>query len=173
MRKLLAAIGVSLVDVMFVSGFRASSRSGSGPRAIHLQVIDCSASEVVAMIEGAMRHGTSTDVDGRYADSTAVRDRGSASCGFDLLLRIKRINHAKLYRPAACEANPLPSPDTGQDAANPVEDVIEKYDQMIRYATAILSRIASTAAILRRITKVNAIQPTYQPMIETSRAPKT
>jgi hypothetical protein len=37
--------------------------------AIHSQLINCSASEVAAMIEGAMRHGTTMEVEGNYVDS--------------------------------------------------------------------------------------------------------
>src|SRR4051812_1071718 len=40
--------------------------------AIHSQVINCSASELAAMIEGAMRHGTSMEVDGNYVDFLSV-----------------------------------------------------------------------------------------------------
>ena len=37
--------------------------------AIHSQLISCSASEVAAMIDGAMRHGTTLDVEGNYTDT--------------------------------------------------------------------------------------------------------
>lgn len=37
--------------------------------AIHSQLINCSASEVAAMIEGAMRHGTTMEVESNYVDS--------------------------------------------------------------------------------------------------------
>jgi TnpA family transposase len=93
--------------------------------------------------------------------------------GFDLLPRIKRINHVKLYRPATGE------PDTFQRLApaltRPIRwDLIaEQYDQMIKYATAIRSGTASTEAILRRFTRANAIHPTYQAMIEVGRAQRT
>jgi Tn3 transposase DDE domain len=40
-------------------------------------VINCSASEVAAMVEGAMRHGTSMAVDGNYVDS-----HGQSEVGF-------------------------------------------------------------------------------------------
>jgi TnpA family transposase len=44
---------------------------------------------------------------------------------------------------------------------------------MIKYATAIRAGTASTEAILRRFTRVNAIHPTYQAMIEVGRAQRT
>jgi TnpA family transposase len=44
--------------------------------AIHSQLIGCSASEVAAMIEGVMRHGTTMEVEASYTDSHGlVRDR--------------------------------------------------------------------------------------------------
>ncbi|MDX3005341.1 Tn3 family transposase [Kribbella solani] len=144
--------------------------------AIHSQVINCSASEVAAMIEGAMRHGTAMEVDGNYTDSHGQSEIGfglTRLLGFDLLPRIKRINHAKLYRPAA--GQPDAYPNLTAALTRPIRwDVIgEQYDQMVRYATAIRSGTASTEAILRRFAKANAIHPTYQAMIETGRAQKT
>ena len=49
--------------------------------AIHSQLISCSASEVAAMIEGAMRHGTTMEVEGAYTDSHGLASSGSASPG--------------------------------------------------------------------------------------------
>lgn len=56
------------------------------------------------MVEGAMRHGTSMEVEGNYDDSHGQSEVGfgiTRLLGFDLLPRIKRINMVKLYRPAA------------------------------------------------------------------------
>jgi TnpA family transposase len=56
--------------------------------ASHSQVIDCSASEVAAMIDGAMRHGTSMEVDGNDVDSHGQSEVGfgiTRLLGFDLL----------------------------------------------------------------------------------------
>ncbi|WP_327634727.1 Tn3 family transposase [Kribbella sp. NBC_00482] len=144
--------------------------------AIHSQVINCSASEVAAMIEGAMRHGTSMEVDGNYVDSHGQSEVGfglTRLLGFDLLPRIKRINMVKLYRPATGEPDAYPR--LAPALTRPIRwDVIgQQYDQMIKYATAIRSGTASTDAILRRFTKANAIHPTYQAMIELGRAQKT
>lgn len=47
--------------------------------AIHSQLINCTASEVAAMIEGAMRHGTTMDVEANYTDSLTSRKSGSPS----------------------------------------------------------------------------------------------
>ena len=70
--------------------------------AIRSQVLNCSASQVAAMIEGVMRHGTSMNVDGNYVDSHGQSEIGFAITsllGFKLLARIKQINRVKLYGP--------------------------------------------------------------------------
>jgi TnpA family transposase len=144
--------------------------------AIHSQLLTCSASEVAAMIEGAIRHGTTMEVEGNYTDShgqSEIRFGLTRLLGFDLLPRIKRINTVKLYRPAAGDPNAYPCLQPA--LTRPIRwDVIgQQYDQMVRYATAIRSGTASTEAILRRFAKANAIHPTYQAMIETGRAQKT
>lgn len=144
--------------------------------AIHSQLINCSASEVAAMIEGTMRHGTTMEVDGNYVDSHGQSEIGfgiTRLLGFDLLPRIKRINLVKLYRPDV--GQPDSYPHLAPALTRPIRwDLIaEQYDQMIKYATAIRSGSASTEAILRRFTRTNAMHPTYQAMIETGRAQKT
>jgi TnpA family transposase len=57
--------------------------------AIHSQLIGCSASEVAAMIEGVIRHGTTMDIEVSYTYS-----RGQSEIGFG-------INKAARLRPAA------------------------------------------------------------------------
>lgn len=44
---------------------------------------------------------------------------------------------------------------------------------MIKYATAIRTRSAATAAILRRFKATNLMHPTYQAMLEVGRAQRT
>lgn len=144
--------------------------------AVHSQLISCSASEVAAMIEGAMRHGTEMRVQGNYVDSHGQSEIGfgiTRLLGFKLLPRIKRINHVRLYRPD--KGRPDAHPNLQAALTRPIRwDLIaEQYDQMIRYATAIRLGTASTEVILRRFMKANAQHPTYQAMIECGRAEKT
>ena len=146
-----------------------------GAMAIHSQVINCSASEVAAMIEGVMRHGTSMKVDGNYVDSHGQSEIGfgvTRLLGFDLLPRIKRINKVKLYRPGPATAEPYPLLEPAM--TRPIRwDLIEdNYDMMVKYATAIRVGTASTEALLRRFTR-NASHPVYQAMLELGRAQKT
>jgi TnpA family transposase len=144
--------------------------------AVHSQLINCSASEVAAMIEGAMRRGTAMEVEGNYVDSHGQSEVGfgiTRLLGFALLPRIKRINKVRLYRPAPGEPDAYPR--LAPALTRPIRwDVIaEQYDQMIKYATAIRSGTASIEAILRRFTQANAIHPAYQAMIEVGRAQRT
>ncbi|MFJ9591100.1 Tn3 family transposase [Streptomyces acidicola] len=52
------------------------------------------------------------------------------------------------------------------------ERIAQQCDQMIKYATAIRTRTASTEAILRRFT-LNASHPTYAAMLEVGRTQKS
>lgn len=147
----------------------------SGAMAIHSQLITCTASEVAAMIEGVMRHGTSMRVEGNYVDTHGQSEIGfgiTRLLGFDLLPRIKQINRVKLYRPAA--GNPHAWPGLEAALTRPIRwDLIERnYDMLVKYATAIRVGTASTEAILRRFTR-NASHPVYQAMLELGRAQKT
>ena len=142
---------------------------------VHSQLLACSASEIAAMIEGAMRHATTMDVQGNYTDSNGQSEIGFAITrllDFDLLPRIKRINRVRLYRPAAGE--PRAYSHLTPALTRPIRwDVVrEQYDQMIKYATAIRTGTASTEAILRRFTR-HAAHPTYTAMLEVGRAQKT
>ena len=146
-----------------------------GSVVVHSQTLRASASEVAAMVEGAIRHGTTMSVEGNYVDSHGQSEIGfgvTRLLNIDLLPRIKQINRVKLYRPAAGE------PDAYANLApamtRPIRwDVIaNNYDQVIKYATAIRTRTASTEAILSRFTRA-ASHPAYQAMLEIGRAQRT
>ncbi len=145
-----------------------------GSMAVHSQHLSCTASEVAAMVEGAIHHGTSMDVEANYTDSHGASEIGfgiTRLLGFDLLPRLKRINKTRLYRPAAgADAYPRLAPAL----TRPIrwELIADQYDQMIKYATAIRTGTASTEAILRRFTRT-AAHPSYQAMLETGRAQRT
>ncbi|MEU7096088.1 Tn3 family transposase [Kitasatospora aureofaciens] len=75
-----------------------------GSVVVHSQTLRASASEVAAMVEGAIRHGTTMSVEGNYVDS-----HGQSEIGFgitrllnvDLLPRIKQINRVMKFHPGA------------------------------------------------------------------------
>jgi TnpA family transposase len=144
--------------------------------AIHSQLISCSAMEVAAMIDGAMRHGTTMDVEGNYTDTHGqswIAFGITRLLGFLLLPRIKGLNRTKLYQ--AERGDRALYPGLVPALTRPIrwDRIAEQYDQMIKYATAIRTRTAQTEAILRRFMQANAIHPTYQAMIELGRAQKT
>ena len=146
-----------------------------GSMVVHSQRLRASASEVHAMVEGAIRHGTTMTVEGNYVDSHGQSEIGfgiTRLLGFDLLPRIKQINKIRLYRPAA--GQPEAYPQLGPALTRPIRwDLIaQQYDQMIKYATAIRTGTATTEAILRRFTRA-ASHPTYQAMLEVGRAQRT
>jgi len=143
--------------------------------AVHSQLISCTASDVAAMIKGAMRHGTTMDVESNYVDSNGQSEIGfgiTRLLGFDLLPRIKRINTVKLYRPSPGEPDAYPRLAPALTRPIRFDLIAEQYDQMIKYATAIRAGTASTEAILRRFTR-NASHPTYAAMLEVGRPQKT
>lgn len=82
------------------------------------------------------------------------------------------LTKVRLYRPVAVD--PDAHPQLGPALTRPIrwELIAQQYDQMIKYATAIRTRTASTEAILRRFTR-NASHPTYAAMLEAGRAQKT
>jgi len=127
------------------------------------------------MIEGAMHHGTSMDVEANYTDTHGQSIIGfglTRLLGFDLLPRIKAINRVRLYRAGLEDSYP----QLGAAVLNrPIRwDLIaDQYDQMIKYATAIRTRSAETAAILRRFQQTNLMHPTYQAMLEVGRAQRS
>jgi TnpA family transposase len=145
--------------------------------AIHSQLISCTASEVAAMIEGAIRHGTDMQLEANYVDSHRQSEIGfglTRLLGFDLLPRLKRINVTKLYLPDADTRGQLADLAPVLSRRTPIrwELIAQQYDQLIKYATAIRAGTASTEAILRRFTRA-ATHPTYQAMLEVGRAQKT
>lgn len=146
-----------------------------GAMAVHSQLLECSASEVHAMVEGAMRHGTDMEVESSYVDTHGQSFIGfgiTRLLGFDLLPRIKQINKCKLYLPAAGDLDRYPRLKPA--LTNPIRwELIENnYDLMMRYATAIRLGTASTEAILRRFNS-QVTHPAYSAMLEVGRAQRT
>ena len=146
-----------------------------GAMAVHSQLLECSASEVHAMVEGAMRHGTDMDIEANYVDTHGQSFIGfgvTRLLGFDLLPRIKQINRCKLYLPAAGDLDRYPR--LRPALTNPIrwELIEQQYDLMMKYATAIRLGTASTEAILRRFNS-DVTHPAYAAMLEVGRAQRT
>lgn len=147
----------------------------TGSMAVHSQLLSCSASEVHAMVEGAMRHGTEMSIESNYVDSHGASFVGfgiTRLLGFDLIARFKQINRMKLYLPDRGAAETYPH--LGPALTRPVRwDLIaQQYDPMVKYGTAIRQGTASTEAILRRFTK-DVTHPAYAAMLELGRAQRS
>lgn len=83
-----------------------------GSVVVRSQTLAASASEVAAMVEGAIRHGTTMQVEGNYVDTHGQSEIGfgiTRLLGVDLLPRIERINKVRLYRPAAGQPEAYPN----------------------------------------------------------------
>nr|WP_218917419.1 Tn3 family transposase [Luteipulveratus mongoliensis] len=82
--------------------------------AIHSQLVSGTASEVAAMIEGAMRHDTSMAVEGNYGDSHGQSEVGfgitrARLLGFDLLPRISGSTWSSCTGPRPANRTPTPT----------------------------------------------------------------
>lgn len=143
---------------------------------IYSQLKRCSSSEVAAMIEGVVHHGTEMEVDRQYVDSHGQSEVAFAFCrllDFSLLPRLKAISSQRLYLPAAGTGGsyPILSPCL----TRPIDwDLIRtQYDEKVRYATALQERTADAESILRRFTRSNRLHPTYRALAELGKAVKT
>ena len=147
-----------------------------GSVCIHSRLRRCSSSEVAAMIEGVLRHDTTMKVERQYVDSHGQSEVAFAFCrilGFQLLPRLKAIGAQRLYLPEASEIAAYPN--LSCILARPIDwTLIEQhYDEIVRYATAMVERTADPEAILRRFTRSNVQHPTYKALAELGKAVKT
>jgi TnpA family transposase len=143
---------------------------------IYSQLKTVASSEVAAMLEGLLRHGTEMDVEKNYVDSGGQSLVAFAFChllNFQLLPRLKGIHRQKLSRPTTGE--PDAYPHLQAILTGPIRwDLIRRqYDQMIKYATALRLGTADAQTILKRFTRSQFQHPTYRAIIELGKAIKT
>ena len=143
---------------------------------IYSQLRRCSSSEVAAMIEGVLRHCTDMEIQRQYVDShgqSEVAFAFSHLLGFDLLPRLKGIARQRLYLPAAADAAEYPALAPILTRAINWDLIVQQYDEMVKYTTALRIGTADPEAILRRFTRNNATHPTYLALAELGKAIKT
>jgi TnpA family transposase len=142
---------------------------------IYSQFKRVSSSEAGAMINGVLRHCTEMDVDKQFVDTHGQNAVAFAFChllGFDLMPRLKDINHQKLHRAFAGQS--LPNLE-GMMSAKPIDwDLIEEqFDTIVKHAVALKLKITDAESLLRRFTRKNAQHPAYKAFAELGRAIKT
>jgi TnpA family transposase len=143
---------------------------------IYSQLKTVSSSEVAAMLEGLLRHGTEMEVTKNYVDSHGQSTVAFAFChllNFQLLPRLKGIHRQKLARPTT--GQPEAYPHLQAILTRPIrwELIRQQYDQMIKYATALRLGTADANAILKRFARSNYQHPTYRAITELGKAVKT
>ena len=143
---------------------------------IHSQLESPSSSEVASMIEGVVHHRTEMEVDRQYVDPhgrSTVAFAFRRLLGFQLLPRLKAIHKRKLYRPDVGQ------PDAHRDLravlTKPInwELIRQRYDPMVKYATAVRLGTAETEAIPRRFTRHDVRHPTSKAFAGLGKAVKT
>ena len=99
------------------------------------------------MTEGAVRHGTTMELEGNYVDSHGQTEIGFAIAlllGFDLLPRIKQINKVRLYQPDRGDPDAYPQLKPAMTRPIRWELIAPNYDLFVKDATAIRVGTAST-----------------------------
>ncbi len=134
-------------------------------------------SEVAAMVEGLIRHDTEMRVERNFVDSHGQSEVAFAFArflGFDLLPRLKRVKHERLYLPDKGTRDCYPHL-AGVFAANPIrwQLIEEQYDEMVRHVVAVKDRTAPIDSILRRFSRYNRTHPTYKALTQLGKALKT
>jgi TnpA family transposase/DNA-binding cell septation regulator SpoVG len=143
---------------------------------IYSQLKRCSSSEVASMIEGVLRHCTEMSVEKQYVDThgqSEVAFAFSHLLGFNLMPRLKNIARQKLYLPGSGMAENYPNLTPALSRPINWDIILQQYDQMIKYTTALKQGTADPEAILRRFTRGNVTHPTYKALAELGKVIKT
>jgi TnpA family transposase len=143
---------------------------------IYSKIKTISSSEVATMIEGLVRHDTEMRVEKNFVDSHGQSEVAFAFCrllGFELMPRLKRIKHQRLYLPGRGMRRAF------RHLAGVLEHPInwalirEQYDEIVRHVVALAEHTGPVDSILRRFSKYNKTHPTYLACLELGKAVKT
>ena len=99
------------------------------------------------MIEGVLRHCTEMAVDRQYVDShgqSEVAFAFSHLLGFQLLPRLKAIHAQRLYRADAGQPDAFPHLQPVLSRPIQWDLILQQYDEMIKYASALRLGTADT-----------------------------
>jgi TnpA family transposase len=147
-----------------------------GAVCIYSQLKRYSSSEVVAIMDGVLRHYTEMTVEKNYVESHCQSAIGLAFThllGFQLLARLKGIGGQKLSRRETGNPDPYPHLQAVLTRSIRWDLIRQQYDEMIKYATALRLGTADAESILRRFTRSASQHPTYQALAELGKAVKT
>lgn len=140
---------------------------------IYSQLKRCSSSEVAAMIEGGLHHCTDMDIEKQYVDSHGQSEVAfSYLLGFYLLPRLKAVASQKLYRTGDDKPGGYPNLEPVLTRTINWELIVQQYDEMIKYTTALKQGTAEPETILRRFTKNNVQHPPYKAFAELGESNK-
>jgi len=143
---------------------------------IHSQLKQVASSEVAAMIEGVLHHGTVLEIDRQFVDTHGQSIVGFAFChllGFELMPRFKNIAPQKLIR-AVPKAERSYTHIEPLFAPRPINWALiaQQYDAMIKLATALKQRTAAPETILRRFIRGQS-HPVFAALLELGKVAKT
>ena len=141
---------------------------------VYSQVDHPSASQVLLMLEGLIRHDTEMAVKKNFVDSHGQSEVAFAFCillGFRLLPRLKRIKDERLYRPD----RGLAYKNLESVMTRPINwDLIrDNYEMITKIAVAIAENGVSPIAVLRRFNTYSRRNTTYRAILEFGKVVKT
>jgi len=143
---------------------------------IYSQTKTPSSSEVAAMVEGLVRHDCEMRVERNFVDSHGQSEVAFAFCkllGIELLPRLKRLKHERLYLPDKELRESLPRLAPVLERPIRWDLIAEQYDELVRHMVALKEATGPVESILRRFNSYNRSHPTYRAALELGKAEKT